>query len=317
MVSLQDVFLYMLAMCMRMARRPRQLRLMAPEDNVLNTALDNDSSIGEIARRRYPRFSMPWVQDWRWVWTELGTAGMVVCTSESAMQLVRHSFSRAVHLNLAMGFSKGFALLIITVIVLVQVASSLTLLVPTIYHKTGSIAPSAALAATLWFEAAVFGDAMDHVFALRCAALTATATMTALFRFDRQARNSMAQLPTSGTLLNIESYVRKACTAGRTGLIFPPLAITTVAWVVYFNPFWRSHGILYEWYRGRFQAGIAMASLLLLIGGQDTRAARWTAELTIRISDRVERILDLAMRRKDRLLGQDSPMRPLGRKKAL
>jgi len=242
---------------------------------------------------------------------------MVACISESAFQMVKHSFSRAVHLNLAMGFSKGFALLIITLIVLMQVASSVALLVPTIYHTTGSIAPSVALAAMIWMEAAVFGDAMDKVFVVRCAALTATATMTALFRFDRQARNSAQQLPTSGTLLNVEAYVRKACTAARTGLIFPPLAIGTMTWVLYANPFWRSHGIIYEWYRGRFQAGFALASLLFLIGGQDTRAAVWTMELSLKVGDRIEQFVDWLLRRKDRLLGQVSPHRPLGRKKSL
>ena len=149
--------------------------------------------------------------DWRWVWTEIGTVIMVLCVSESGYQMVRHSFERAILIHHALGFSKGFALVLIGMVCAAKAAASMALLTPVIYMTTGAIAPSAVLAATLWFEALLFGDMADSMAIIRCVSLTATALMLALFRFDRQARNAMAQLPTSGVLLGIEARVRKVC----------------------------------------------------------------------------------------------------------
>lgn len=301
-----------------------RLVVRAPAGPRLLTQIDREEPAGgsledqrPVRQRQRTVRTMRFVQDWRWLWTECGTCMVIVCVSEGALQMVTHSFSRARHVHLALGFSKGFALMMIAATVLFQGLASAALLIPKIYLTTGAIAPSAVLAATLWIEAALFGDVADTSFCIRSLALTSTLTMLALFRFDRQARNAMAQLPTSGSLLNVESVVRRVCTDAKTGLVFPPLALVFVAWSFYFNPFWRAHGILYEWYRSRFQMGLAVASLLFLVGGQDTRAQVWLAWLGERITDRLQKLYNTIMQRKEDSLGHDGSFRSLGPKKTL
>ena len=269
---------------------------------------------------RATRFSMG--VDWRWLWTELGTMLMVIGVAESSIQMFRHSFERAVHIHLALGFSKGFGLMLICLIVLAQVAACVNLMTPLFYLTTGCVVPSSILAATLWFEALVFGDMNDTATLVRSVSLTGTAVMLALCRYDRQARNLMSQLPASGIMLSLESHIRKACTMARTGLFLPPTGFGVLIGAVYCNPFWKTHGILYEWYRGRFQAAIALASLLFLVGGQDTRQTQynlhdlynlllgWDSELVRR---RWEKGVDWMRRRKAKLLRQPYD----GRKKGL
>jgi len=277
--------------------------------NRTQPSLDGDPGpSGEAPRRPLNVRSM--LADWRWVWTEVGTCLMVACVSESMYQMGSHSIGRAVHIHLALGFSKGFALMLIWVIIVAQAAASVALLVPTIYFVTGAIAPSATLAGTLWFEALVFGDVTDPLSTVRSVALTLTAVMLALFRFDRQARNAMEQLPTSGVLLSIEARVRKASTAARTGLVCPCVGTCLLCWALYQNPYWRSHGISYEWQRGKFHAAAATSALLFLTAGQDTKAH-------VVLGDRLERLYDKMMKRKEELLGEPRGERPLGSKKAL
>lgn len=311
------VFAAVLTLCQFFRFRPRPA-LQAPRTNSEAPCSRSPSlGVGVEEADLHSQRRVVMRVDWRWLWTECATAAMTLCVAESATQMIVYSFARATHVHLALGLSKGFALLIITLIVVAQIVASVALLLPAIYLKTGSVVPSGALALTLWFEACVFGDATDTAFILRSASLTATACMLALFRFDRQARNAMAQLPTSGTLLNIEATVRRGSTAACTGLVCPPCAIIVTLWAVWANPFWRTSGILYEWYRGRFQAGLAISSLLFVLGAQDTRAHTWLRWATERLFDKTERVVDFVLRRKDTLLGQQSPFRPIGRKKNL
>jgi hypothetical protein len=248
--------------------------------------------------------------DWRWLLTETGTALLVLCVAESGWQTFGHSFERALHLHLALGISRGFALVLIAAVLGAQTLGCLSLLVPQIYLKTGAILPSSVLAATLWFETLLFGDLGDQATVARSASLTAAAVMLALFRFDRQARNAQQQIPTSDTLLNIEAAIRRVCTRSMTGMVLPPLALLLLAWSVAKNPYWHAHGIVYEWYRGRLQAGVASSSLLFLVAGQDTKAA-------VHAADRWERARDWFQGRKELLLGQPPAFRPMGRKKSL
>lgn len=263
---------------------------------------------GEAPRRNFHIRGM--LADWRWVWTEVGTYLMVACVAESMYQMGSHSLSRALHIHLALGLSKGLGLLIIWLIVMAQAAAGVALLVPSIYFVTGAIAPSATLAGTLWFEALVFGDTTDPASALRSVALTLTASMLALFRFDRQARNSMDQLPTSGMLLSIEAYVRQGCTLMRTGVVNPLLSCALLCWAVWNNCYWKANGISYEWQRSRFHAAAAMAALGFLAAGQDTKAH-------VFLGDRLERLYDKLMKHKEDLLGQPRAARWLGAKKEL
>lgn len=258
-------------------------------------------------RRRY-QFVM--LADWRWVWTEGGTLVMIACIAESGYQMLVHSIERSVHLHLVLGFSKGFSALIIFGNLTAQFCASVVLMTPVLYLVTGAIAPSATLAATLWFEALMFGDLTDQHTLLRASYLTLTATMLALFRFDRQARNSQAQLPTSGALLHVEAAVKDLCTRFHTGMALPPLAVVVFGWSLLVNPFWTAHGVVVEYYRGRCQAGLALVALLLTIAGQDTKAH-------VLIGERLERWYDLVMRHKEDLLGQERVIRWLGKKKEL
>lgn len=262
------------------------------------------------SRRRWQSVSLDMLADWRWIWTEIGTYVMIFCVCESGWQMVANGYSRAVHVNLALGLSKGSALVAICGIVLAQAASSVVLLVPALYHAAGSIAPSLAFAAGLWVEASLFGDLSDAATILRTICLTLTAVMLALFRFDRQARNRASQLPTSGIMLNIESFIRKACTTLRTGILCPPLAVVITLGTVYNNPFWCTPGILHEWYHGRFQAGVAVLALCFLVAGQDTRAH-------LIVGENLEWLYDCVLRKKEAVLVQPRHTRHLGPKKGL
>lgn len=268
-------------------------------------SLDTPRSYEQATHRRWRMGG-----DWRWLLTETGTALLVLCVAESGWQTFGHSFERAVHLHLALGISKGFALVLIGAVLGAQTLGCLSLLVPSIYLKTGAIIPSSMLAATLWFETLLFGDLGDRATVVRSTSLTAGAVMLALFRFDRQARNAQQQIPTSGTLLNVEAAIRRACTRSMTGLLLPPVALLLLVWSIAKNPYWRAHGIVYEWYRGRIQAGVACSSLLFLVAGQDTKAA-------LNVSDRWERAWDWFQGHKEQLLGESTKFRPLGKKKAL
>lgn len=253
-------------------------------------------------------FTMIW--DWRWLYTEVGTVAMVSCVASGAWQMTAQSVERAVHLHLVLGLSKGFSLLIICLIVLAQALASATLLVPVLYLTTGAIVPSLILATTLWFEAFVFGDATDQNTVMRISFLSIAAAMLALFRFDRASRNSQAQLPTSSHLLMVEANVKQLCTTARTGICCPPLAAVVFLSAVFYSPYWKSSGVVAEFYRNRFHAQLSLVSLLFLLAGQDTRAH-------VYIGEKLERLYDVFMARKESLLGQPRVTRWLGAKKAL
>ena len=209
--------------------------------------------------------------DLRRAWTEAGTVTMLVAVAEESLQMVVHAFERAVYMHASLGCSKGLALALILGVIAAQLVCGVALLVPSVYYKTGSFAPSLVLAATLWFEALLFGDLTDAAVATRSTAMTFTALMLALFRYDRQARNSKEQLPTSNWVLTAEQKIRMVCSFARTGSYTPVLATLLVIWGVVYNPFWRSRGIVFEYYRSRFQAALSVASTFFLVGGQDAK----------------------------------------------
>lgn len=255
----------------------------------------------------------PMLLDWRSTYTDAGTATMVAVVSESAWQLAVHAWSRSLHLTLALGVGRGTALTVLGIIVGTQVVSCATLMLPSLYNRVGSVIPSAALVTTLWFETLVFGDLQDRAAQARGACLTATALMLAIFRFDRHARNTRDQLPTSGVLLGIEAAVRSMCTRVRTGLVLPPLAAGLLLWATGWNAFWRSSGVRYEYERARFHTSLSAAALCMLLSGQDSKAH-------IVIGDRLERLYDFCMCHKENLLGEGLSARRnrhLGAKKSL
>jgi len=246
--------------------------------------------------------------DWRQCYTESGTWLMAFCVVEGAWQMGRHSFERALHLHIALGLSRGFSLALIVALVAAQCTASASLLFRSVYLRVGSIAPSSALVCTLWFEALVFGDAADKPTLIRVTCLTLTCSMLALFRYDRQARNTQQQVPTSGVLLSVESHVRRVCSSLRTGLVLPPTALVLVIWGAAVAPFRLGPGIEYEWKRSKFQSALTLAALMLLAAGQDTRAH-------LVLGDGAERLYDRLMRHKEDLLGQPRVTRWLGSKK--
>jgi hypothetical protein len=235
---------------------------------------------------------------------------MVLCVTEAAFHMGVHSFERARHLHIAVGMSTRLAAVLIVALVAAQAVACGCLLVPAAYHRAGSVAPSAALVTALWFEAVMFGDASDAPTLARVVCLTLTCAMLALFRFDRKIRNAQQQLPTSGVLLAAESHVRRLCSGLRTGIMLPPLALVAVGWAFGCNPYWRRHGIEYEWLRSRFHAALALAAFMLLTSGQDTKAHAVIGEW-------LERAHDVFIRRKEDVLGWPRHTRFLGSKKAL
>ena len=236
------------------------------------------------------------MRDWRWALTEIGTFLMIACVVESMYQMGNNSINRALHIHFVLGFSRGFGMLLIWVIVAAQAAASVALLVPSVYHATGAIAPSTVLACTLWFESLVLGDATDPASLLRAVALTLTSGMLALFRFDRQARNSREQVPTSGTLLGIEARVRGVCTSMKLGIACPPLSCMFLLWALWCHPYWRSAPMLYEYQRSRFHMAFSTAALCFLAAGQDTKAY-------VLLEERLERLHEKLLQRREDFLG--------------
>lgn len=306
----QRVFALLLLFVSMLCSVPRRLLLNAP-----TAALDADEDERPRRRVSFDRVAR-WrsmLLDWRAVYTEAGTVVMALVVVEGTWQLGIHTWSRSLHLTLALGVGRGTALVTLGLIVGAQGLAVATLLLPALYNRAGSVVPAAALVATLWFEALVFGDLSDRATQARGTGLTATALMLAIFRFDRQARNARDQLPTSGVLLGIEATVRSMCTRARTGLLLPPVAAGLLVWALGWNAFWRSHGARYEWERARCQAGLSTAALCLLLSGQDTAAH-------VVIGDRLERAYDWCMCKKERLLGEGDAARRerhLGAKKSL
>lgn len=290
---------------------PRRLLLTGPP-----AALGADDEVERPSRRvSFDRVAC-WramLLDWRALYTDAGTVVMALVVAESTWQLAVHAWSRSLHLTLALGVGRGTALAALGVIVATQALSVATLLLPALYNRAGSVVPGAALVATLWFEALVFGDLSDRATQGRGACLTATAFMLAIFRFDRQARNARDQLPTSGVLLGIEAVVRSMCTQARTGLLLPPVAAGLLVWALGWNAYWRRHGAQYEWERARCQTGLSATALCLLLSGQDTAAH-------VVIGDRLERVYDWVLCKKEDLLGEGTEARRgrhLGAKKSL
>lgn len=242
------------------------------------------------------RLRKPSMRDWRWALTEVGTLLMIACVVESMYCMGNNSVNRALHIHFVLGFSRGFALLLIWPIVVAQACASAALLVPQVYHVTGAIAPSAVLACTLWFEGLVLGDATDPASVLRAVALTLTSAMLALFRFDRQARNSREQVPTSNTLLGIETRVRGVCTSMKLGIACPPLACVLLLWALWCHPYWRATPMLYEYQRSRFHMAFSTAALCFLAAGQDTKAY-------ILLEERLERLHEKLLQRREDFLG--------------
>lgn len=292
-----------------------------PRRRLLHTvpAVALETERKEVRLRRRACFAdqiVAWLSmllDWRSTYTDVGTATMVAVVSESTWQMTVHAWSRSLHLQIALGVGRGTALAALGVIVGAQALSCATLLLPSLYNRVGSVIPGAALVTTLWFEALVFGDLGDHAAQARDACLTATALMLGIFRFDRRARCVRDQLPTDGAILGIEAAVRSACTRAHTGVFLPPLATGLLFWAVGWNAFWRSSGVRYEYERSRCHAGLAAAALCMLLSGQDSKAH-------LVIGDRLERLYDYCMRRKENLLGEGLPARRdghIGTKKSL
>lgn len=246
------------------------------------------------------------------VHTDAGTVVMALVVAEGAWQLCIHAWSRSLHLTLALGVGRGTALAVLGLIVAAQTLSVAILLLPALYTRSGSMVPSAALAAALWLEALVFGDLSDRATQARGACLTATACMLAIFRFDQQARTARDQLPASNMLLGIEATVRSVCTRVHTGLLLPPIAVGLFVWAVAWNSFWNRHAALYEWERARCQSGLSMAALSLLLAGQDTASH-------VVCGDRLEKVFHWILCKKDDLIGGHAERREglLGAKKSL
>ena len=260
-----------------------------------------------VSPKRARRFM---IFNFRAAYVESATVLTLTGVLQQTYRLGANCFVRAVHIHLIFGVSKGLALVTILSLVMAQAAASLVLTIPTLYFTTGSIFPAAVLAFAIWLETVLFGDVYDGAFALRVAAQTAALAMLALFRYDRQARDACAQLPTDGRLLSVEAACRRACTAARVGVFLPPVAVVLLLWATFIFPFWSANGLLHEFYRARHQATTAVAALLLAAAGQDTRAGAV-------LGDALERVVDRALAFKEDLLGQPRVVRFLGRKKSL
>ncbi len=237
--------------------------------------------------------------DLRSFYTETGILAMLLIVSGGAWELARHGFERALHLTLAIGLGKGLALAALALIVLAQMGSCATLVLSPLYNRSGSIVPSAILAAALWLEALVFGDLSDIAAQARCSCLTASACLLAIFRYDRHARNARDQIPTSGVLLAIEATTRNLCTQLKTGIVMPPMALFFLVWALGWNAFWCETGVMREYKKGWWVAALSASALCLLLSGQDTKAH-------IVLGDHVEKMYDWWAKRKERLLGESA-----------
>lgn len=204
--------------------------------------------------------------------TAVGIACVVAC--EQILQHFANAFARAELLHLSVGVSKGFGLLLISLLLVCQSLAVVALLVPKIYLFIGAVAPSAILVISTWTDAWLFGDWSEKVVFWRCIILTASLTLIALFRFDRRARNLQLQVPTSSKLLTVEKYARTACTRLCTNMYCPVVSALLVWWSIFVNRFWKYHGLFYEFQRERWLFAMSLASLFAMQAALDTRRSK-------------------------------------------
>ena len=237
------------------------------------------------------------IADPRAVYTELGTAVLIMLVASGAWRLATHAFEFALHLTLALGLARPTALASLALIVVAQLGACVVLMAAPLYNRIGSVAPSALLTATLWFEALVFGDTSDAATQAKCICLTATAFLLAIFRYDRQARNARDQIPSSGVLLSIEAAIKATCTRLMAGFLLPPTAVALMVWTLGWNAFWRESGVMREYRAGWCRAGLSAIALCLILSGQDAKAH-------VVLGEQAERAFDLWAKRRERLLGE-------------
>ena len=228
-----------------------------------------------------------------WLWTELGALAMVAAVASETVRELFSCFERAMYAHFLVGVSKGAALVFVVAEVVTQTAACICVMTPVLYHKIGPGPPSAAIAVCTWIQTFVFGSPREYVFMARCAAISTSAAMLALFRFDRAARYQSQQLPEDPRLLRAEEEVRRVCTRAKVGVWCPVVAVVLLFFAVHSNP-WAARGAVLEFLQVRFQTILAVSSLLFQIAGQDTQTRIWvSADFKIALEEASEKAVEM------------------------
>ncbi len=217
----------------------------------------------------------------RRVMNELGLLFIVVFIAENSYHLFSTLFERATHLRLVTGFSRGVCLFSLWSLLVTQLASTLILLTPAVYKATGHIVPSVLLTTGVLLETVAFGDLADATTALAMLCFSGATALVAVFRHDRQQRDTAMQLPTDGILLRIQEKVCVLCTLASTGLVCPPMVVICI-YSALSNAFWNARPALAEYTRSRHKLALAAAAALVLVSAQDKESLKKIARAATR-----------------------------------
>lgn len=215
---------------------------------------------------------MPSSLDWRAAWTDAAAVLLAATVAENAFNSLSCLLDNAKNLSIVLGWSKGFCALSVATFSFLQSAGCIALVASPIYHKVGSVGPSAMLASTVWAEALFMGDLGQPLFLLRSVCIGLSAACLGLFRVDLSTRNAQLQVPVDDWVQFFETRTRRMCTAAKCGAHCPPLGIALLAWAWRNCAFWQEGGVLREYSRACFQSSVAVAALLFCLGAQDSRA---------------------------------------------
>tara|TARA_B110000902_G_C14192713_1_gene544782 strand:+ start:463 stop:1260 length:798 start_codon:yes stop_codon:yes gene_type:complete len=217
---------------------------------------------------------------------DVGSVFLVLCTMVDTLETMLHAFERSHHVHIVFGVSRGTALGALGVVTAVQMAAQIALLFNRFFFAIGAILPSTTLAALVWAQAFVLGELSDSAVLVWCAAVSAGAAVIALFRYDRQARASLEQVPVDQRLFLFETKINEICSRLRTGLVLTPTSVALFFYAIVVHPFWSTTSAAHEYHQARFRACMALSAVSLLIGAQDVasfvflrdRFSQWSEE---------------------------------------
>lgn len=200
---------------------------------------------------------------------DIGSVFLVLCTSVDTMETLVHAFERSHHVHIVFGVSRGTALVALGFVIAVQMAAQIALLFNRFFLAIGAILPSTTLAALVWAQAFVLGELTDSAVLVRCAAVSVGTAVIALFRYDRQSRASLEQIPVDQRLFLVETKVKEMCTRMRAGMVLTPASVVFFFYAMVVHPFWSTTSAAHEYHQSRFRACMALSAMSLLIGAQD------------------------------------------------
>ena len=227
---------------------------------------------------------------------DAGTATIAILFADELRLRLRNFNSHRLFLNAVLGRGSGVSVMLLLLLSAAQFVSSLTLVVPTLYKRLGTIVPSVALGSTLALEMLLYHGFDDYELTIKAIVIESSLLLIGVLRRHNRARNEAIGTPLHGKALAVEAYVRKLCTRMRAGYLLPPVALLVSLQACLYYRFWSYTGAEFEIKRTSFCKCLAQCALMMLLSSQDRSPRLHVAEsmyraLREKTSDRVYRVL--------------------------